>query len=487
MKLWNFIISHLDEFKEHVAITIDNEDVSYRNLYYEIESYAVKLKEILRYSGKIAVINDDAECDALSILGGLAAGKTVIPLTIKYGSNTSREILNFVFPELIVTNNENLLDGLIQRDLYSKSMSVQVLGKTIHIIECVNCKKEELENVELIMFTSGTTGKPKGVMLSAENIISNLLQIEGYFHITNRDHLLIIRPLQHISAITGELLYGLYKKSKITIYNDVFHPKLILQAFEKTNCTVSFGTPTVFYNIAKANKNEKKYNLEKVVLSGECLKHEVVQNLREKFKGVDFLNVYGLTEASPRVTALSYCDFFKKVGSVGKQLEGINIKVEYESFENDFSENRIGEIMLDGPNVFKGYYKNDCETKKILSDKFLKTGDVGYFDDEGYLYVLGRKDNMIIKAGNNIFPEQIESIVLELKGIKEAYVWGEENLIHGLKINMDIALEEDTDITEGLVMAYCQEKLDSIMWPNNIRVVDEIEKSESGKIKRKKM
>lgn len=208
-----------------------------------------------------------------------------------------------------------------------------------------------------------------------------------------------------------------------------------------------------------------------------------IEELVKRFPSIGFIQTYGQTECSPRVTALLPSDALKKIGSVGKPIPNVQIKICDENGKAaDFYEK--GEILVNGDNVMKGYYKRDEITCSVKIDSWLHTGDIGYLDEEGYLYLVGRKKNIIISGGINIYPEEIEQMLMNYGGVKESYVYGIEHDILGEVPVAEIVLKDDEFLNVNEILNFCKERLAPYKVPKKIKVVKSLEKTYNGKIKR---
>ena len=203
--------------------------------------------------------------------------------------------------------------------------------------------------------------------------------------------------------------------------------------------------------------------------------------LVNRYKSVRFIQTYGLTEASPRLTTLQHEDIFLKKGSVGKAIPGVNIKIVNEkNVEVDPGE--LGEIVVQGKNVMKGYYRQDNITKQIIIDNWLHTGDYGYLDKDEYLFIVGRKKNIIISGGINIYPEEIEDILLNHENVKEVCITSEEDdLLGEVPIAHIVVFDEKKKVD---FRKYCMERISEYKIPRRFEIVDKIEKTYNGKILR---
>lgn len=416
MKLWDFLKSRMYEYGATVAFP----DIGMS--YHELIIYAESGE---KGEGNLQVLQKNTRQElALAVLSCIAGGNVAIPVDACYG-------------ERYVQN----------------------------IQELVSNDKKHYNELAFIVFTSGTTGIPKGVMLSDKAIIENLKGIEEYFRVEKGQKIMIVRPLVHIAVLVGELLFALYKGLEISFYEEPFSPARLTNALCAKETEIIGCTPTVLTYLSCFLK---KTNITQIVISGERLSNEVIDKLREIDKDVQFYNVYGLTENSPRVCALVPSDFFTHPCSVGKPIKNTAVKVVN------------GELLVKSPSIMKGYFNRPDLTKRKVIDGWLHTGDAAEIDEEGYVYILGRIDSMIIRSGLNIFPEDIENEAKEITGIKDCIVYGRDDLRYGQKLYFDYT----GTANPGYVRRRLAEILPYQLMPNSIRHVEFIETTVSGKKKR---
>ena len=334
-----------------------------------------------------------------------------------------------------------------------------------YVRETLNDIKKISRNVAMVLFTSGTTGRPKGVMLSHINLIENILGISEYFTVHSGQVITICRPLIHSAVLTGELLFGIYAGLEITFYEEAFQPKRLVKFLENSKSEILGCTPTMLFYMLREISETK---LTDIVISGEKMSRELPKLLREKLPNVRVFHVYGLTENSPRVSALPPDQFDRKPESVGKAIRHTKIKIV------------DGEIWVRSTSVMLGYLGDPIRSASKLSDGYLHTGDVGEIDAEGDLYIRGRKDEMMIRAGVNIYPAEIENAVRDIEGILDCMVYGKDDVKYGQKICLEvsgcIAL---ADLRKELL-----QKLPSSKIPDEIYLVEGFEWTPSGKKRR---
>ena len=317
------------------------------------------------------------------------------------------------------------------------------------------------------MCTSGTTGKPKGAMITEENLVTNLNDISEYFKLSPEDHILIARPLYHCAVLTGEFLISLLKGVKITFFPEEFSPIQVLKNAKANKITVMCGTPTILYHLSLMNlKLNEPLKLGSIVVSGECMTETVAQKLRQAFQNADIYNVYGLTEASPRVAYLPPEDFDAHPLSVGFPPSSVKTVI------------CDHQLLVSGKSVMKGYYNDSIATNQAKKYGWLHTGDIAQKDKAGRLYIKGRKDHMIIRAGMNIYPQEIENALMENEEIQDVLVYGVKSAMISEKIHLQVV----TSLCAEEIFDLCRQKLPSYELPDAIEIVDEIPKNASGKV-----
>lgn len=417
----------------------------------------IKYEELLKYANqnytkfterKYGIICKNAINTIKAVFCCLCSNSTAVIMSNRYGEYYCKKIVK-----------KTRLSFLIDDD------GVKEVAQRQHEIE-------DISDVAYIMCTSGTTGEPKAAMLTYKNILSNVKDISKYFEINKNDRILINRPLCHASALTGELFTSLVNGASIIISNTDYNPFEISNIMFKQNITTICCTPTVLYQIANVleRKNEKS-KLRKIAVSGECMTKSVSDKLLSVFTNVEIFNVYGLTEASPRVSYLPPEQFSVTPESVGISLNSVKLKI-----MND-------ELYVNGDNVMKGYYDDVELTNSILKNGWLKTGDIASIEPNGLLYVKGRKDNLIICAGMNIYPQEIENALKQNEHIIDVLAYGIKNKSLGEKIGIKVVTET---LSVRDVFEICKNVLPNYQLPDEIELVSELPRNPNGKIKRPK-
>ncbi len=411
-------------------------------------TYSDVLKKAEELGGQLSeekyglLCNSDFDT-AISLLACFYAQKAAVPLSKKYGEKHVNRIIEKTRITHLITSN-----GVVQ---IADSMP----------------ETENLKDVALIMCTSGTTGKPKGAIITEKNLITNLNDIEKYFQINQKDHILIARPLYHCAVLTGELLISLIKGLQISFFSAGFIPSRIIAAVRDKKITVLCGTPTLFYHLSVLNlKSKDMVSLRVIAVSGECMTHKAAKTIRSTFRETKIYNVYGLTEASPRVSYLPPEEFDRNPLSVGIPLSSLEAKIE------------DNELLLRGGSIMKGYYNDPDATAKAICNGWLYTGDIAEYDEHGRVYIKCRRDNMIIRAGMNIYPQEIENALKQDERIIDVLAFGVKNNTVSEKIHINVV----TLLSRSEVFEVCRKYLSEYQLPDVIDIVEEIPKNASGKV-----
>ena len=455
MTLWDSLKNEM--LKNPFQIVCENNaKMTYEELVIFSESFSKKLKN----EKCCAILCESELAAAMALLSCFAAGVTAVPLSAKYGVVHCEKILNTISPTAIITD-------------MNESLQVTHLADAKYITPSIH--------PALIMCTSGTTGTPKGAMLTEENIIANTTDIIDYFDISRQDYILISRPLYHCAVLTGEFLVSLLSGAKIRFHSGTFNPKVLLDILTEHKITVFCGTPTLLSIMAKFRQAASKVSLRSICISGECMDEKTASKIATTFPNTYIYHVYGLTEACPRVCFMPPYLFKDNMSYVGKPLKSVQIKLVKENGETA-NLNEEGILWVKGPNVMVGYYNAPEQTARVLRDGWLCTGDIGLINEKGFLKILGRSDDLIIRGGMNIYPQEIESTLKTDSRVNEVMVYKVKGPIFGEQIGLKIS-GDFSDTAE--VRKLCSEILPSFQIPSQITLLDELPKNGTGKIIRR--
>ena len=346
--------------------------------------------------------------------------------------------------------------------------------------------------LRILMYTSGTTGKPKGVMLSEQNLCSNMDGIAPLFKFHKQERLLLALPLFHAYG----LIIALYAMDAqaCTYLVPNFTPKKIMQTLIEHQITILPLVPTMFSVLLQSVQKfgaDKLANLKLCVSGGASLPEKLLKQIESTLNLV-VLEGYGLTETSP-VLSVNSRERGSVPKSVGQQLPNVDIKLVAEDGKpipkQPGQESATGEILAKGPNVMLGYYNLPEETAQAFdADGYFRTGDLGHFDAAGNLYISGgRKKDLIIKAGENIAPVRIEDVLYQHPAILHAAVIGMPDEKLGEDILACVELKPEQSATESELKKFCLEHLPSFMVPSAVRICPELPKNQTGKVLKNKL
>ena len=438
---------------------------------------------------RIAVIGENRYEWELAYLSVVCGTGTVVPLDKSLPANELEELVErseveAIFyskkyeetVEKIKYSEKNKLKHLISMDtvihkegIYSEK---ELIEKGKEFVEAGDRRfidaKINPEEMSIMLFTSGTTSKSKVVALSHHNMISNVMDFASVLDVDSSDRILSFLPLHHVFECTVGMLYSLYIGAERSFCEGIRH---IVQNLNEYNITFASFVPAIYESMHKTIlKNlEKEGKLEAVRKLMEANKDKTMAEKKEIFKdihnvfggqiklfvsgaaalekeveedfrawGINLCQGYGLTETSPVIGVETNENF--RVGSIGKALPHVQAKIE------DANDEGMGELVVKGPNVMLGYYNDEEATKEVLEDGWFRTGDLAKIDEDGYIFICGRKKSVIVlKNGKNIFPEEMEALVNKIEGVKESFIFGKQQSDDkdDIKINVKIVFDRE--------------------------------------------
>lgn len=479
-----------------IALKCNEHIISFEDWYHNSLDISVKIASLIQeHSQNIAIFLPNSIEYAVAYFGILFAKRIVIPISVSAKFPEIFSTLNYCEVDLIITHSKYVLEILKNIDKYKNQLKVMLMDSnevlTLNATASLSHKSRELKpenndnDVAIMLHTSGTTTDPKRVMLTHKNIISNIESNIASLGLSAHDKGLICLPMCFGYCNTSQFLTHLYLGACQVIMHTIFLPKHFFKLVSSERITNFTAVPTMLMMLLDYRySNSYDYSSLRVIcFGGGKMPVDSLKKLILMYPKVGFIHTYGQTECSPRITALMPRDSLRKIGSVGKPIPNVYIKIHSDA-NNLCAPFEIGEIMVFGNNVMKGYYKNHRETNKALLNNWIRTGDLGYIDDEGYLYIAGRIKNLIISGGINIYPEEIEQILCEIDGVEDAIVYGKKHEKIGEIVCANIVKKGKYTLSEKDIINYCRKMLAEYKVPKHIKFVTEIKKTYNGKSKR---
>ena len=355
----------------------------------------------------------------------------------------------------------------------------QVLAGATRSVDPVEVSPDD---TAIILYTSGTTGHPKGAMLTHNNLYSNARDIGDYLKMTNEDRVIATLPVFHVFALTVVVNAPLTRGATILLAPR-FSPAEIFDLAAAYKATVFAGVPTMFNFLYQFEDGDVSAfsNLRLAISGGSSLPVSLLHNFEQKFN-VRVSEGYGLSEASP-VTCFNPIDRERKAGSIGQSIVNVENKVVDENGD-EVPVGEVGELIVRGPNVMKGYYKLPEDTAVAIRDGWLYTGDLARKDEEDYFYIVDRKKDLIIVGGYNVYPREVEEVLYSHNGIVEAAVVGFPDPDFGEAVHAYVVLK-DPAVTVENIKEYCAKHIVKYKVPTVIEILDELPKNTTGKILRR--
>ncbi|WP_319801615.1 long-chain-fatty-acid--CoA ligase [Bhargavaea beijingensis] len=516
------------KFPEKTAIHFLGRQVSYLELYESALKFGNYLKSLgISKGDRVAIMLPNCPQNVIAFYGILYAGGVVVqtnPLytekELAYQMNDSgaRAILtlDILFPRaskvigetalenVIVTGikdylpfPKNVLYPFVQKREYGMTVKVEHRGRNHLFTEVMKRKQAEpietldiqQEDLALLQYTGGTTGAPKGVMLSHRNLIANTEMCAAWMYRCEpgEEVVLGILPFFHVYGMTTVLVLSVSQGNKMVLVPK-FDPETVLKLIDKQSPTLFPGAPTIYIGLLN-HPDIGNYDLSsiKACLSGSAPLPVDIQMQFEKITKGKLVEGYGLSESSPVTHSNLIWDGKRKEGSVGLPWPDTEAAIFRTGTTELVEQGEVGEIAVRGPQVMKGYWNRPEETAATIKDGWLLTGDLGYMDEDGYFYVVDRKKDMIIASGYNVYPREIEEVLYEHPAVAECIVAGVPDPYRGETVKAYIVRKQGTDLTEQELNEHCRKSLAAYKVPKLYEFRDELPKTAVGKILRRSL
>lgn len=488
---------NLRNFGEYPFIVFEDATFTNRQIIKQASGLADGLKSLsVKKGDNVAVMLPNCPEVLTSYQGILRCGAVIVPLIPLMNEKELTHILgNCEATAMITTSdifqkNESML-GTIKPLKNIILVDDKTTTRTIPFGSLIRDHSETLglsalweEDLAVILYTAGTTSTPKGVILTHKNLYSNAVNASHAHGTQATDITLIALPLSHSFGITS--MNKAYTYGNLHVLMRKFQVEEAFKLIEKYKVTDFPGVPAMFTTMLNSPDAES-YDLSslKSCLSGAA--PFPVANLlafQKRFNCTVF-EAYGLSEASPAVST-NYHDRPTKPGSIGQPIPEVAVRI-VDDQNQDVPHGKVGELLVKGPNVSSGYYKLPKETAKTFRNGWLHTGDMAKMDEEGYLYIVERKKDLIIRGGFNIYPRDIEEILYQHPAIKDVVAIGVPDSIMGEEIKVYVVLKEGITVAAEEIFQYCQSHLAKYKWPKLIEFTNNLPRNPMGKILRKEL
>ncbi|MER2007716.1 MAG: AMP-binding protein [Psychrobacillus sp.] len=516
------------KFPAKIAIHFMGRDVTYKELYESSMKFANYLQSLgLQRGDRVAIMLPNCPQGVIGYFGTLYAGGIVVQTNPLY---TEREIayqlkdsgakiilaMDILFPRItkviketdleniIITGikdylpfPKNLIYPFIQKKQYGFSVKVEHRGMNHLFTEIMKVGKTDTinltfdfeEDLALLQYTGGTTGFPKGVMLTHKNLISNVSMSRAWLHECREgeESILGILPFFHVYGMTTVMIFSVMQCNRMILLPK-FDVETALKTIDKQKPTLFPGAPTMYIGILN-HPDVKKYDLSSIVacLSGSAALPAEVQEKFEEITGGRLVEGYGLTETSPVTHANLIYSEDRVKGSIGVPWPDTEATIFGPESTESLPHGEIGEIAVKGPQVMKGYWNRKEDTEMTMRDGWLLTGDLGYMDENGFFYIVDRKKDLIIAGGYNIYPRDVEEVLYEHPAVQECVVAGVPDPYRGETVKAYIVLKEGMTATEEDLNTHCRDNLASFKVPRIYEFRDELPKTAIGKILRRNL
>lgn len=489
---------------EKPALSLGEITLNYQNFHENVCRTANALtKKGIGYGDKVALLCPNILQFPVIFFGILKTGATVVPLSIflkpeeiAYHLSNSDSTMFLCF-----AGTPEMPTGKFGKEGFDRTESCKdfiSIGKMAEDVPYFDdwIKDEESyfesyitssEDTAVIIYTSGTTGKPKGAELSHINLFTNALASTAIIGSSEFEAQLVVLPLFHIFGLTVMMLAGI-RKSLHLVLLPKFDSKTVYQLIKSVQIKIFAGVPSMYWALLNEEDTEENKNIIKqlriCVSGGASLPVKIIDEFESRF-GVPIIEGYGMSEGSPVVT-FNQLEVGRKAGSIGTPIWGVDVKI-VDDNGNELPVGEKGELIYRGPNVMKSYYKKYKETEEVLKNGWLFSGDIAVKDEDGFFFIVDRKKEMIIRGGMNVYPREVEEIMMRHSDISMVAIIGIEHEKLGEEIKAFVVKKKESSVSEEDIKLWTKERIAQYKYPRIIEFIDEMPVSGTGKILKKNL
>jgi long-chain acyl-CoA synthetase len=485
MNLASVLTDSAQRDPDHVALKLDDMEVSYGLL----DEGSARLAAVLADRGlepgdRVGIMLPNVPYFGVCYYGVLRAGGVVVPMNVLLKRREVAFYLGDSGAKLIFAWEGFAEDAKAGADEAGAECIVVKPGEFEEMLAGVEPRREVVDrdpdDTAVILYTSGTTGTPKGAELTHQNLTRNCQITRDMFGIGDEVVTLGALPLFHSFGQTCSMNATIASGGTLSLIPR-FDPGKALEIMERDKVNLFQGVPTMYSALLHHEGHEKfdTATLELCVSGGSAMPVELMRGFEDAFH-CKILEGYGLSESSP-VASFNRPDRERKPGSIGIPIEGVEMKV-VDDEGNDLPQGEVGEIVIRGHNVMKGYWNKPEETGDTLVDGWLHTGDMAKIDEDGYFFIVDRKKDLIIRGGYNVYPREIEEVLYEHPAVREAAVIGVKDDKLGEEVGAAVALKDGEDASAQELRDFVKEQVAAYKYPRRVWFVDELPKGPTGKI-----
>ncbi len=455
-----------------IAVIIEDQEYSYEDIDKMSSSIAQNFS-IYQKNSVLSMVLDNSIEFIITYLGILKSGNIAHIMPTNISEDNLSEQITSATPKCIISSKQYL-------SKFGKLNDIEIIDiEEISLEEKFEEVDLETKNFAYLIYTSGTTGKPKGISITHANVLFSTKNIVEKLRYEKTDREILPLPLSHSFGL-GCFHTALYVGSTIILHRNSTDIVKILSSIKNNEATTFAAVPATLSKMVESFYDETKIsckNLRLIITNSTSISENTVKKIIQVLEKGKIATYYGLTEAS-RSTFMIFDERIGKYNSVGVPAPNVEIKID---FDNEVEKN--GEILIRGQNVIEKYW-NNLEMDSKIENGWLRTSDIGHLDDEGYLFLDGRIDDMINVGGEKVMPNEIEIIINEIEGIDEAVVLGVPHETFGQVVKLFAKKSNNSKITKTDIIGYCVKKLERYKVPSIIEFIDEFPRTEYGKIKR---
>ncbi len=495
-ELWN---RAAEEHAQSVAAIDAGQQFTYSDLDRMIAGFAGALRRQLGVSpgDRVGLIMPNCVHSISCYLGTVRAGAIALPVNIRLKAEEMAFILKDAGVRSLVVDRRvwpTVWEAVGELEGVTHIIGIDVHQPTVMPLDEVyqheplrQSPPASADDVAAIIYTSGTTGLPKGAMITHGNIVFNVqATIAGHGFRPDDRHMLVV-PLFHVTGLNTIMPTAFHQGASVVISADA-NPSVVMKLVAQWRATTFFGVPTTMILLAQTPGITALdwSSLRLIAYSGAPMPVRAIEKLRDLFPGVRLHNFFGLTETTSVTTVLEDEQALARPDSVGRAVPGLQLGI----VDDDgamLPPGQVGELVVKGPSVVKGYYNRPEATQEAIRDGWLHTGDNAYLDDEGYLFLQGRKKEMIIVAGENVYPVEVENVLTRHPAVAEAAVIGAPHAVLGEVVKAVVVLVQGAKADELSIKRHCAQHLASFKTPQIVEFADALPRNPSGKVVKRRL